>query len=435
MVKSRRVGFSEVIAFERACRASGINLVTGKQHRPVNQNLISASQAQSKELLEKCMRHVTALGYATPEGSLIESKSATMAKLKNGAKLIAFSSNPRTIRGFEGDVTLDEFGNTANQDKVWAAAAPLAKPTLGQPTGYQINVCGTPEGDTNRFARICMEGGDLAKSFSVHRVDIHKAVGDGFPLMVQRAGEWVRGTIEDLREEIGDSDTFDQEYCCSFLASSMRYISDTLWDACTYHPEDRPQHPPGSVSTFGGMDLARKRHQSAIVRLERQAETLWHLDTESERDMKWDQQEAWVDRKIERCSRLAIDATGLGSQFAERLEARWAGRVEQVLFTQPIKEALATGLKLVLERKRLRPRADDVALRKSVMMLRRSVTQAGNIRFDAEESKDGHGDEAWALALAVHAAGGAITDSKMPATTGRDAQRPATGAVKRGGWR
>jgi phage FluMu gp28-like protein len=776
VVKSRRIGFSEVVAFECACRAAGVDLINGRNVKPVNQNIISASHAQAKELLARCARHLEALGKATPEGTLIDTPGQTIVKLRNGAKLIAFSSNPRTIRGYEGDVTLDEFGNTANQDKVWAAAAPLAKPNLGTPTGYKIRVVGTPEGDGNRFYRICE--GNLSKRFSVHKVDVRQAVADGFPLMAQdEAGNAVPATIDDLRDEIGDPDTFAQEYLCfppgtlvatprghvpierlrvgecvlthrgrwrpitavmsrpysgdlvkvlawgnqepvectpehpflvydkatasrswkracdltpgdclvlpklnasipgllspemaqviawyicegsvsgtavsfalngtkpdeiehlktllaacgfdskwypsrssgclmvnsvaladtlsawcghgalhkripfdlirghesvffdamisgdgcvvvrerpgdnrsskryafttisrglaldmqslagtlgrragivarpggestiegrtvrcqrsycvqisvgfhlpnsrhknqafptklgiayrvrsvtaspysgtvynlsvkhdesyvaegravhncSFLSASGRYISEELWDACVYHPEDRPPVMAGTTAIYGGMDIARKRHASAIVRVERAGETLWHLDTESERNMKWADQEAWVDRKIERCARMAVDATGLGSQFAERLENRWYGRVEPIVFTAPVKEDLATGFKLALERKRFRPLADDAVLRKSVLLLRRKVTEAGNVRFDAEEDKDGHGDEGWAAALAVHAAGGAAKKVAVPKVTtpanDNSAAVTASGpfAKKRGGgWR
>jgi phage FluMu gp28-like protein len=34
----------------------------------------------------------------------------------------------------------------------------------------------------------------------------------------------------------------------------------------------------------------------------------------------------------------------------------------------------------------------------------KQTTEAGNIRFTAERTKDGHADRFWALALAIHAA-------------------------------
>ena len=378
-----------------------MDLVEGKLHKPVPQNIISAGQDQSKDFLTRCLNHIAALGKATPAGDIVENSSALIVKLNNGIYLRAFSSNPKTIRSYEGDVTLDEFGATPNPDKVWAAASPMAKPTLGNPIGYNIRVVGTPEGDDNLFWRICK--GDLRPSWSVHEVDIYAAIKDGFPL---------RGTIDDLRTEIGDSDTFAQEYECNFLAASMRYISAAIYDAAVYHDGDIPD---GTATRFAGMDVARKKHLSAIVIGEKKGDTVFHMDTQVEQGMAWDDQEEWVGRVIEdRIRRIAVDSTGLGSQFSERLAKAYPGRVEGVVFTAPMKEELATGFKLALERHRFRPKAGDRELRRDVLSLKRIITTAGNVRFDANDDSGSHADRAWAAALMVHAAGGAVGHAGAP---------------------
>jgi phage FluMu gp28-like protein len=46
----------------------------------------------------------------------------------------------------------------------------------------------------------------------------------------------------------------------------------------------------------------------------------------------------------------------------------------------------------------------DKQTRAALRLVTKQTTAAGNIRFTAERTPDGHADEFWALALAIHAA-------------------------------
>jgi phage FluMu gp28-like protein len=61
-------------------------------------------------------------------------------------------------------------------------------------------------------------------------------------------------------------------------------------------------------------------------------------------------------------------------------------------------------VRAAFESRGIRIIADDV-LRHDLHKIVRSVTAAGNVRYDAERDESGHSDRFWALALAVHAAG------------------------------
>lgn len=412
--KSRRIGFSEVMAFEAACRAVGVELLPDTPPRvvtPVSQNIVSASHGQAKELMEKVMVHVKALGHGFV-GDLINSETVTQAKLSTGATIKAFSSNPRSIRGDGGDVSWDECAHTPNPEKVWAALGPLARPTLRCRDGYKIRIASTPLGDDNLFHDLCRDDRYKDK-YSRHEVDWRAALADGFPFDEAEA-----------RAEYPDPDIFEQEFGCSFLSANLRYISAEVYDKAVYD-DDMPKLPGSRV---GGMDVARHRDNSAIVTFTKIMDTLWHERTEAKRDVSWDDQEQWVydtvqPSGLQHLTRFCIDATGLGDQFAERLRTVFPGVIEPVVFTREVKEALATGLKLGLSSGRVRLRRDDSKLRSDVMNLRRIVTVANNVRIDAPRDKSGHADRAWAAALGVHAGGGAVSTTPTRGGTSREEPR------------
>ena len=73
-------------------------------------------------------------------------------------------------------------------------------------------------------------------------------------------------------------------------------------------------------------------------------------------------------------------------------------------FTQGSKEVLATTLYEAFAKGIIRIPEGDRELREDLASLRRIVTAAGNVRYDAPTTAEGHADRAWALALALHAA-------------------------------
>ena len=83
---------------------------------------------------------------------------------------------------------------------------------------------------------------------------------------------------------------------------------------------------------------------------------------------------------------------------------------------------LAYPLKGAMEDRKLRI-PDDPQIRADLRKVQKVTTAAGNIRFVAESTPDGHADRFWALALAIHAAeqtpGDAYAASRPRTTTTR----------------
>lgn len=433
--KSRQIGMSEASAHENAARALGFDFTASPPRfdaKPRPQNMTSASEKQAIELLRKTKVHIGVLGKAF-SGNPIKHENAHQVILHDGTELRAMAPNPRTMRGVNGDVTLDEFAQTRDQELVWKAAIHMTAGNPGNPTGFGVKVLSTPEGDSNLFHSLMTD--DKFAHVSRHTITIMQALAEG----------WVLGkTLEELKAEVGDEDAFDQECMCSFLSSSMRYISAELWERCAVD-EDRMPAIPYTATRFGGYDVGRHHDASAYGEVAHHESKLWQNGlVEYEHKMPFELQEEWIGKKVRSgVIRTAIDAGGMGEVQAERLVNQHHSRIEPVKFTKQSKEVLATGLKHVLERRIFAPRADDLQLRREVLLMRRVVSKAGGILFDIERQKGSHGDGAWAMALAIYASRLAAKSldpigphALMPKGQGADLRQPRGPLQpgRRGAW-
>ncbi len=101
--------------------------------------------------------------------------------------------------------------------------------------------------------------------------------------------------------------------------------------------------------------------------------------------------------------RVCVDQSEIGMMLAEHLVQKYGGMVEPVTFTAPLKERLAPMVKQAFEERTVRI-PDNREVRADINSVKRFVTLAGNVRFDAEHTDRGHADRFWALALVVNAA-------------------------------
>ncbi len=413
--KGRRIGGSFGVSLRAAMRGMGLRFADGRLTpgaRPANQKLISASQLQANELLDETFRHVEALCANIPDRNLWPKgdPGKISFELNNGAKFRALPDNPRTARGGEGDVTLDEFAFSKDAKAIWDAVKAITDPQLGNPKGYQLTVVTTPLAEGSLAHQICRGDGsnrDIYRHFSRYHIDVYSAVRRGFP-DPSWSPEARAAFIDRLRREAGSPDTFAQEYECSWLAANATFIPLELLHRARYEPEDLPSGVFTST-VYGGLDVGRKKHLTVLARVAKVGDTLWMLPLEPRDVMErapFEHQEGRAADFLrkENGKRLAIDETGIGSAPCEAISRYAPGRVEAVWFTPQVKADLATSLKLRIETGRLRIPFDRDLIY-DLHSLRKIVTSAGNIRYDSEDDSNGsHADRAWALALACHAA-------------------------------
>ncbi len=296
--------------------------------------------------------------------------------------------------------------------------------------------------------------GQGGKAWSAHRVDIYEAVRQGFQI-----------DINELRAGVGDEETWLQEYCCEFLSDAQNYIpmemimscvsegATTDWDVAagsTRHGDVAAGLPrPGDIKSplqgdlFLGVDIGRKRDLTVAWLFEKVGDVMWSRVLLAMKGQTFEVQERAILDLIEgqwqvasgprevasgkgqggslplatnhsplltdhlphaTCiRRCCIDQSGLGMMLAERLAKKCGARVEPVQFTAPVKEKLAPRVKQHFEERLVRI-PDEREIRADLNAVKRYVTPAGNVRFDAERTERGHADRFWALALALEAA-------------------------------
>lgn len=391
-VKARQIGWTFAAALRVAIR---------RVKKRGTTMWISASERQSREAIEYIKLHLEAMGRKFSEMEVnfpdVEPK-VQVINIDNGSRIFAMPANPGTIRGFSGDVVLDEFAFHRDPVKIWRAALAIAS------RGHQIEVISTPNGAVGKFYELARKAGLISPSpaqrqagiWSAHWCDIHTAVAQGCPV-----------NVRELREAADDEDSWLQEEECVFLADAENYIPMELVVTC--ESEAATLELPASFSANGqlylGVDIGRKKDRTVLWLLEKLGDVFWTRQVEVLPRTPFKVQFSLIDALMPGVTRACVDATGLGMQLAEDLQNKWGGKVEPVEFNISNKESMATNTKRQFEERlvRIPPAA---FIRRSVNAVKRFTSPTGHFRFDADRTEQGHADEFWSLALALAAASG-----------------------------
>lgn len=359
---------------------------------------LSAGERQALELAEKTRLHLEAVQIAAAElnDDFLDQDGTRykqlLMRLPNGSRLIFLPANPSTARGYTANVALDEFAFHADSSAIWAALFP----SITRSRDLKLRVASTPQGKSNMYYRL-WEGAERLGARSVwtrHRTDIYQAVEDGLPV-----------DPEELREGLNDELAWQQEYLLEFLEEATAYLSYELLATC----EDAAattdllleEIDPALGELYLGVDVGRQRDLTVMWLLQRGGDVNWTRRVIELASTSFAAQREVLYGLLPRVRRACIDATGLGMQLAEEAKQRFA-QVEAVTFTASVKSDLATTLRRAFEDRGVRVPVSS-AVREDLHSVRRIVTSAGNIRFDAERDAGSHADRFWALALAVHA--------------------------------
>lgn len=353
--------------------------------------VLSLGERESAEVLLKAKKHAEVLKRLGAQLPIVTRDSHSEIEFVSGGRVISLPQSSGA-RSYSSNVILDEIAYYPHAEQAWDGAA-------GATThGFKLRCPSTPNGVGNLFH-------DLWTNTTIkprrHEVTIDVAVAQGLRVNWDQLWEKARG----------DQRVFDQLYRCQFLDADQQYIPTTLINAAL---EDETAIFDGDA--FGGLDIGRTNDATSlyVVRVDGDG-VLWvqssyeskRIPVGEEAHTTSDDLDAIVDKAFNewQMRRLCVDSSGIGAFPAQRMQqAHGRHRVEPVIFTQNSKEDLATTLFQVLTEKRLKIPREDKALQRDLASIKRIITTAGNVRYDAPRTAEGHGDRAWALALAVHAA-------------------------------
>ncbi len=424
--KSRQIGLSYADSYDSVIKAG---LKGGR-----NVWVMSRDEVQAKEYIRYCKHWAKVLDCAAHDWGeqLFTRRDGQAVKVQvlsfaTRSSIYALSSSPDAIVGKTGHVKLDEFALHRDQRMLYAVAKPVTQ------WGGTLSIISTHRGIGTVFhsllADIKQRGNPMG--WSLHTVAIQTAVGQGLVERInEKAGrdESRAAWLARQRAECIDEEQWLQEYCCVPADESTAFISFEMLNSCeepglrllsvdellhilsqSSNPAPAPALTPTppltrSSSFFLGVDLARKHDLCVFDLGERIGDVVWDRVRIELKDRSFSEIKSELYRllRLPQVKRCCLDATGLGLQLAEEARADFGWKLEPIVFTAPVKEALAFGLRTALQERKVRLVSDD-KLRADLRGIKKQVTLSGNIRF-LGESPDSHCDRFWAKALRQHAA-------------------------------
>jgi phage FluMu gp28-like protein len=416
MEKSRQIGVSWSTAYTAAER-------TAAAGAKWDQWVSSRDDLQARLFIEDCkmwakMLHIAAQDLG--ERAIDEKNKITAYVLEfaSGRRIHSMSSNPDAQAGKRGGRILDEFALHPDPRKLWSIAYP------GITWGGSMELISTHRGSHNFFNGLIREIREHGnpKKISLHRVTLQDALEQGFLWKLQKSLPESHD-VQDMSEAAyfdfiksgcADEESFQQEYMCQPADDDAAFLEYDLIAGCEYAAGEEWFN--GDLSAvkgplFAGLDIGRKKDLTVLWVLEKLGDVLYTRHIVELKAMTKPDQEKVLWPLLEHLRRACFDATGLGIGWADDAQRKFGPyKIEAVTFTSRVKEELAYPVRGLMEDKKLRiPYKPEI--RADLRAVTKTTTAAGNIRFTAERSENGHADRFWALALACHAAGNSLPPS------------------------
>ena len=370
-------------------------------------------------------------------------------------RIKVLAANPRTARGFSGDLILDEFAFHENSHAIWQAAEPI----LAANPEFLCRIASTGNGRHNLFYRMAGGAGPdngtnftSAAGFTVCRLTRTEAHKLGVKVYDPNTRKAI--TPAEARAKALDKLAYDQNYECKFNDENMCLltqeliqqaerdgipIDDQAWSLISM---DRLRRAEGSLSLGG--DIGRHRDLTVFAVLEKIGQNKRIVALLRLAGMRLPDQQRQLDPVLglPKFHRACLDMTGLGLGLVEYAQERWgAYKVQGVNFaatefisdriraegrpaeTARVTEIMATELLGAFEDGSLTIEvALDADAREDLRKPEKITSPGGRVSIAATRTEAGHADHFWAFALALRAAQIPVrTSMRIIVPTGRRA--------------
>jgi phage FluMu gp28-like protein len=390
---SRQIGKSFTLA------AWAVDRLLSRPGRLVT--VLSNSRENGAEFVAKCAEvcHLNGTEYESvdkSQGLRFQNMRMEVRIRANGkvGRIKVLAANPRTARGFSGDLILDEFAFHEDSAAIWEAAEPI----LASNPDFLCRMASTGNGRRNLFyrmvsggrsmggsgdppdaasdpldastpaaARVARQNGQVARATQeegicisslgtkVSRITRTQAHGMGVKIYDSNTREAI--TPEEAREQALDKRAYDQNYECSFADENLTLLSHELIttaerdDAGFICEQDWSQECLRSLLTahgslFVGFDVGRKVDLSVITVMEDLNGLKVVRGILRIQNMRLPEQQERLGEicRLPKFRRAAIDMTGLGLGLFEYAQKQFgSSRIHGINFstTVPATRAMA----------------------------------------------------------------------------------------------
>ncbi|MHC1753798.1 hypothetical protein [Humidesulfovibrio sp.] len=372
-----------------------------------------------------------------PEGD--RSIQAFRIHFASGKDIVALSSSPRSLRGKQGRVVIDEAAFVDRLAEVLKSALALLM------WGGQVVILSTHNGEENLFNQLCEDVRAGRKPYSLHRITFTEAVGEDLykRICLRTKKAWSEegeaAWVKETRAFYGDD--AEEELDCVPARGSGAYLLRTVVEAAM-RPVPILRWSPPAKDFVDWPDLLRQAEVedwckaellSVLKELPDRPSWLgedfgrlvdlsvqWPLQQMQDmslatpflvelRDCPFTQQEQifnYICDRLPRFSGAALDARGNGAYMAERARQKYgAEMIEQVQATEgwnlehwpPVKADLEDQALLL-------PKDADVAEDLRAVRKVKGIPKIPEARTKGGDGKKRHGDAASACVLAHFAA-------------------------------
>ena len=368
------------------------------------------------------------------------------AQNKTG-RIKVLAANPRTARGFSGDLILDEFAFHEHSDAIWEAAEPI----LASNADFLCRIASTGNGKHNMFhyfaepafaspdhfeTNLPRGGPCLSFSkigFTLSRVTRTQAHWLGVPIYDPNTRQII--SPEAARAQAIDKRAYDQNYECAFADENLTLLSHELITAAERDgigficEQDWSQPAIARLRRavgplYVGFDVGRKVDLSVITVIETVPGFKIVRAILRIQNMRLPEQQSRLGEicRLPKFQRAVIDMTGLGLGLYEYAQNEFGQtRIHGINFaasvpatrviqqegrkheTVRVTEALALELLQAYEGHRIQHPIDN-RLRDDLRKPEKITSPSGRVSIAATRDEAGHADHFWSLALALEAA-------------------------------
>jgi phage FluMu gp28-like protein len=433
--KSRRVGLTWGVAAEAVLVAASARGDGGMNVFYTTYNL-----SLTREFIDTCAMWAKAFGMALTavdeflfddldEHGHTKQIKAFRIDFASGFFIMALPSSPRSLRGRQGWVIVDEAAFVDDLAETLKAALALLI------WGGRVTIISTHNGVDNPFNQLIDDIEAGRRKGAHYQITLRDAFAQGFyeRICLVKGETPTEQGKRDFEQSIRDfyGDAAEEELDCIPKAGVGSWLDPADIAACEHNDAAKPElYGKGLVVI--GRDVARRRDLAVIWAFELVGHELWLRERWEERKASFAAQDAAFDRMFGdyRVLRAFIDQTGMGEKVVEDQIAKKGDRVQGVLFTGANRLDMAIALKKRVQEHTIRI-PPDPAIRVDLRAIKKTKGAGDTVRLANDDTV--HADMFWAAALACLAA-----DLDQPECHGYRGAPPPRGKFeepRRGDWR